>query len=69
MMSLKACPRCEKGDMYRDQDDCKHCIQCGYVARTTNPAAEMAARWFDVVKGGDEPGMLDSLRRLTSLAG
>ena len=31
MMYLKSCPRCETGDMYLDEDNSRHCFQCGYV--------------------------------------
>ena len=31
MMWLKACPRCNKGDMYQDEDNLKHCMQCGFI--------------------------------------
>ncbi len=31
MMWLKACPRCKQGDMYRDEDDLRHCMQCGFI--------------------------------------
>ena len=31
MMWLKACPRCKWGDMYRDEDDLRHCLQCGFI--------------------------------------
>ncbi|MBM3933695.1 MAG: hypothetical protein FJ319_05255 [SAR202 cluster bacterium] len=32
MMWLKSCPRCSTGDMYLDEDDQKHCFQCGFTA-------------------------------------
>ena len=31
MMWLKSCPRCTNGDMYLDEDNLKHCMQCGFV--------------------------------------
>ncbi len=31
MMWLRACPRCKWGDMYRDEDDLRHCLQCGFI--------------------------------------
>ena len=31
MMWLKACPRCTNGDMYLDEDQLKHCMQCGFI--------------------------------------
>ena len=31
MMQLKACPKCKQGDLYQDEDDCMHCMQCGYI--------------------------------------
>ena len=30
-MFLKACPRCKKGGMYLDEDNYKHCMQCGHI--------------------------------------
>ena len=39
MMWLKACPRCQWGDMYRDEDDLRHCMQCGFIQRTRGGAA------------------------------
>ena len=31
MIRLTACPRCEKGAVYLDEDDLKHCVHCGFV--------------------------------------
>ena len=31
MIWYKSCPRCSRGDLYLDEDDCKHCLQCGYT--------------------------------------
>ena len=31
MMWLKACPRCTNGDMYLDEDELRHCMQCGFI--------------------------------------
>ena len=31
MMWLKACPRCNTGDVTLDEDGDKFCLQCGYV--------------------------------------
>ncbi len=31
MMWLKACPRCTDGAMYLDEDQLKHCMQCGFI--------------------------------------
>ena len=30
MMWFKSCPRCQTGDQYLDEDDAKHCMQCGH---------------------------------------
>ena len=67
MLWMQSCPRCQNGDMYLDQDDCKHCMQCGYVANTTNPAAELALQWFEVINGHDMSVKADSLDRLAAL--
>ena len=68
-MWLKACPRCQRGDMYLDEDDCRHCMHCGYIANTTNPAVEMALRWQQVVEDRNKPGRADSLKRPAATAG
>ena len=39
MMWLKACPRCKWGDMYCDEDDLPHCLQCGFIQRSRGRAA------------------------------
>lgn len=31
MLCLNACPRCERGAVYLDVDELKHCIHCGFV--------------------------------------
>ncbi len=31
MLWLKSCPRCQTGDMYLNEDNEKHCMQCGYT--------------------------------------
>ena len=31
MMWFKACPRCTNGDMYLDEDNLRHCMQCGFI--------------------------------------
>ena len=31
MIWTKSCPRCKEGALYLDEDDSKHCLQCGYV--------------------------------------
>ena len=45
MMWLKACPRCTNGDMYLDEDELKHCMQCGFIQGSvdvTSPQLELA---------------------------
>ena len=45
MMDLKSCPRCQKSDMYLDEDDSPHCMQWGYVryqAKDTLAAYKLA---------------------------
>ena len=39
MMWLKACPRCKQGDMYRDEDDLRHCMQCGFIQGSRHEVA------------------------------
>ncbi len=55
MLWYKDCPRCEIGDMYLDEDDARHCMQCGYKQYTTAAAMEPeTARLFnleDVLNG------------------
>ena len=29
-MWFKSCPRCNNGDMYLDEDNDRHCMQCGF---------------------------------------
>ena len=31
MMWLKACPRCETGALYLDEENEQHCMQCGHI--------------------------------------
>ena len=52
MMWLKGCSRCVTGDLYLDEDNVKHCMQCGHVqypARRTSGALSDLA---DVLAGG-----------------
>lgn len=45
MIWTNACPRCKQGALYLDEDDSKHCLQCGYVHHLPvdpTPAIEMA---------------------------
>ena len=30
MLWYRSCPRCESGTMYLDEDNAKHCMQCGF---------------------------------------
>ncbi len=39
MMWLKACPRCKWGDMYRDEDNLRHCMQSGFIQDSRHGAA------------------------------
>lgn len=34
---LRSCPKCHKGDMFRD-DHCYQCLQCGYMQADETPA-------------------------------
>ncbi len=38
MMWLKACPHCNQGDMYCDEDDLRHCLQCGFIQGSRHKA-------------------------------
>ena len=42
MLWLKACPRCQTGDLYLDEDDSKHCMQCGHIQYAANSAGILA---------------------------
>ena len=35
MFALKACPRCQRGDLYQDRQGEIVCIQCGYELPTS----------------------------------
>ena len=39
MIWFKACPRCKQGDMAPDEDNDRHCLQCGYTLPHTGAAA------------------------------
>ena len=40
MMWLNACPRCETGTLYLDEDNERHCMQCGHIQySSTDPRA------------------------------
>jgi hypothetical protein len=49
MIWYKECPRCKVGDMNLDEDDARHCLQCGYKEDTTMAAMEPeTARLFNL---------------------
>lgn len=49
MIWYKDCPRCKVGDMNLDEDDARHCMQCGYKEYTTMAAMEPdMARLFNL---------------------
>ena len=31
MIWFKACQRCQTGDVHLDEDNSRHCFQCGYI--------------------------------------
>lgn len=56
MMWLKSCPRCATGDMYLDEDDARHCLQCGYTqesAVSTASSGDVAAVLETIGSVGD----------------
>ena len=42
MFMFKACPRCQTGDLYLDEDDSKHCMQCGHIQHAANSGGILA---------------------------
>lgn len=45
MIWTNSCPRCIQGALYLDEDNSKHCLQCGYVRHSpidTSAAVELA---------------------------
>ena len=64
MYWLSSCPRCSNGDLYLDEDDCRHCIQCGYVdsaAKSEEKAVDpLVWRW--IVGATAEPSVHTPLR-------
>ena len=47
MLWLKACERCENGDMYLDEDGFKHCLQCSH----TQPHGESSVSRLEKLLG------------------
>ena len=39
MLWLKSCTRCQTGDLYMDEDDSKHCMQCGHIEYPTGKSS------------------------------
>ena len=58
MMWLTACLRCETGALYLDEDNQRHCMQCGHVqySRTDPRAAAELVRLL----GADGPSGPDA---------
>ena len=42
MISLKSCPRCQTGDMYRVEEDSRHCLQCGHIQYAVRSSGRFA---------------------------
>ena len=70
MIWFKACPRCKSGDLHLDEDNCKHCLQCGYTQRTRNGtlvALELALL-FGTGDGGKEQMASEATEQATAIA-
>ena len=65
MYWLKSCPRCSTGDMYLDEDDCKHCIQCGYVDTAAREKIVDPLVWRWIVVATAEPSVHTPLRAVS----
>ncbi len=51
----KACPRCKDGDLFRDEEDAKHCMQCGYRQYEPAKTAEREmAKMFNLTSEAKE---------------
>lgn len=49
MIWFKSCPRCAVGDMTRDEDGDRLCLQCGYVQRSAG-VPSMSGEFADVFR-------------------
>ena len=54
MLWLNSCPRCRTGDMYLDEDNSRHCLQCAYIQHEIRTIDQFA----DLLRalGNDIPG-------------
>lgn len=70
MTWFKACPRCIQGDMYLDEDICRHCLQCGYIQPSTDnkSIAYQLAVLLGFDDGKREPVAADALEQVPALA-
>ena len=45
MIRLNSCLRCKQGTLYRDEDDTRHCVNCGFVQyQPSTPYFDAGAR-------------------------
>ncbi len=70
MFLFKACPRCQTGDLHLDEDDSKHCMQCGHVQHGANGGGILAGLSELVAAQGGETMRVGSrrLRRTEDVA-
>ena len=68
MLFLKACPRCQTGDLYLDEDDSKHCMQCGHIQHAANSGGILAGLAELVTAQGGETRRAGSRRSRRSEA-
>ena len=61
MISLKSCPRCMTGDMYLDEDNSRHCLQCGHIPMNRDEVhgsdrfADLLRALGNAIPGAPEP--------------
>ena len=71
MLMLKSCPRCKTGDMFLDQDEARHCMQCGYVQYSPDivfGGSEMA-RLFGIDRGEGQAPASVAVQRMPAVVG
>ena len=68
MMFLRACPRCKQGDLYLDEDNARHCFQCGHVQHTAD-ASPLVSEIAGLFGTGDWPEETAVRERVAQLSG
>ena len=70
MLWLRSCTRCQTGALYLDEDDTKHCMQCGHVQHGANGGGILAGLSELVAAQGGETMRVGSrrLRRTEDVA-